>query len=103
MSFITRNGVYRSYKISKSSINLPEVAKFGRIQVRLPWAQMFFTSASGAPKYKLRDGEKPIAVWNNATVKLSTLANTRIRLNFFIDKFLFFKSGSTNNLIYHFF
>ena len=36
MSLITRNVVYRGYKISKSSINLPEVAKFGRIQVRLP-------------------------------------------------------------------
>ena len=39
MSLITRNVVYRGYKISKSSINLPEVAKFGRIQVRLPWGR----------------------------------------------------------------
>ena len=39
MSLITRNVVYRSYKISKSSINLPEVAKLGRIQVRLPWGR----------------------------------------------------------------
>ena len=37
MSLITRNVVSISYKISKSSINLPEVAKFGRIQVHLPW------------------------------------------------------------------
>ena len=42
MNLITRNVVYRSYKISQSSINLPKVVKFGRIQVRLPWGGGIF-------------------------------------------------------------